>query len=212
MATSLLVGTAWKGCAITTSQRGGRMSSSVEVRRLLVELLPAVEYSDEFFFEVHRLVESAFAKHRYELGSQLRRAALSVPANIVEGLARRTSAEQSQFLVLAWASLLEADYYLSVAQRLGYLDEGEHRAVDQMARRSAAALAGLMKAIGAADPARPARPCSPFCSPCSSPARPAARQWPCAAASVTSIRAFHASWPAFGPWFVKSRMVSVSGL
>jgi hypothetical protein len=36
---------------------------------------------------------------------------------------------------------------LSVAQRLGYLDDGEHHAVDQMARRSAAALAGLMKAI-----------------------------------------------------------------
>jgi four helix bundle protein len=70
-----------------------------------------------------------------------------VPANIVEGLARRTVAEQSQFLRTAWSSLLEADYYLSIALRLGYLDEAEHRAADQMTRRAAAALAGLMKSV-----------------------------------------------------------------
>ena len=118
------------------------------MERLRHHNLAAWKYSDEFFFEVHRLVVERFPRSdRYELGSQLRRAALSVPANIVEGLARRTQAEQSQFLRTAWASLLEADYYLSVARRLGYFDEGEHRAVDQMARRSAAALAGLMKAV-----------------------------------------------------------------
>ena len=100
------------------------------MERLRHHNLAAWKYSDEFFFEVHRLVVERFPRSdRYELGSQLRRAALSVPANIVEGLARRTQAEQSQFLRTAWASLLEADYYLSVAQRLGYLDEGEHRAV-----------------------------------------------------------------------------------
>jgi four helix bundle protein len=109
--------------------------------------LAAWKYSDEFFFEVHRLVVERFPRSdRYELGSQLRRAALSVPA-IVEGLARRTQAEQSQFLRTAWSSLLEADYYLSVARRLQYLNEAEHRTVDQMARRAAAALAGLMKSV-----------------------------------------------------------------
>jgi len=63
-------------------------------------------------------------------------------------IARRTQAEQSQFLRIAWSSLLEADYYLSVAQPQ-YLNEAEHRTVDQMARRAAAALAGLMKSIRA---------------------------------------------------------------
>jgi predicted TIM-barrel fold metal-dependent hydrolase len=56
------------------------------------------------------------------------------------------------YVQAAWASeysLLEADYYLSIACRLRYLDESEHRAVDQMARRAAAALAGLMKSIRA---------------------------------------------------------------
>jgi len=118
------------------------------VERLRHHNLAAWKYSDEFFFEVHRLVVERFPRSdRYELGSQLRRAALSVPANIVEGLARRTVAEQSQFLRTAWSSLLEADYYLSIALRLGYLDEAEHRAADQMTRRAAAALAGLMKSV-----------------------------------------------------------------
>ncbi len=68
--------------------------------------------------------------------------------------------------------------------------------------RPCSPLLGRSLLLGPLAPLAPARPCSP----------PLARQWPCAAASVTSIRAFHASWPAFGPWFVKSRMVSVSGL
>ena len=63
------------------------------------------------------------ADERYELTSQLRRAAFSVPANIVEGTARHYPKETLQFLRTAWASLVETGYCLHVARRLGYITD-----------------------------------------------------------------------------------------
>ena len=79
----------------------------------------AWQRADALFFELHRLIVQSFPRsERFEPSSQLRRAALSVPANIAEGFARRLPGERAQFLRTAWASLVEADYYLSVGRRL----------------------------------------------------------------------------------------------
>jgi len=50
-----------------------------------------------------------------------------------------------QFLRIAWASLREADYYVHVAHRLGYLDDALRDELDADVRRTAAPLMGLIK-------------------------------------------------------------------
>jgi four helix bundle protein len=57
----------------------------------------------------------------YGLTSQMRRAAMSVPANIAEGQGRRLSGEFIHFLGNARGSLLELDTHLEIALRLGYI-------------------------------------------------------------------------------------------
>jgi four helix bundle protein len=59
----------------------------------------------------------------FGLRSQMRRAAVSVAANIAEGAARKTTAELVQFLYVANGSLSELDTHVEIAQRLGYLGD-----------------------------------------------------------------------------------------
>jgi four helix bundle protein len=60
----------------------------------------------------------------YGLTAQLRRAAVSVGANIAEGSGRHSDAGMRQFLVIAHASVAEMQYLLLIAGDLGYLEPG----------------------------------------------------------------------------------------
>jgi four helix bundle protein len=60
---------------------------------------------------------------QFELGKQLRRAALSVPTNLVEGGQRDSTREYRRFVGIALGSAAETRYLLTVAYRLGILPE-----------------------------------------------------------------------------------------
>ena len=71
---------------------------------------------------IYRLTDS-FPRHEiYGLTSQLRRAAVSTPANIAEGFKKRGRADKARFLNIAQASLEECRYYLILAKDLNYGD------------------------------------------------------------------------------------------
>ncbi len=74
----------------------------------------------EFVLAVYRYTKE-FPKHEtYGLVSQMRRAAVSIPANIAEGFRRRGNADKVRFLNIAESSTEECRYYLILAQDLGY--------------------------------------------------------------------------------------------
>lgn len=83
----------------------------------------------------------------YGLTSQTRRAAASVPANIAEGQARRLSGEFHQFLATSRGSLMELDTHLEVACRVGYINDEQHRAIQQDLNEVGRLLNGLMRSI-----------------------------------------------------------------
>jgi four helix bundle protein len=74
----------------------------------------------EFVLAVYRYTESFPEREKYGLARQLRRAAISIPANIAEGFGKRSQAEKARFLNIAEGSVEECRYYLILSQDLGY--------------------------------------------------------------------------------------------
>ena len=108
--------------------------------------LVAWQRADDLFIKLHVLTIKQFpAFERFELGSQLRKAAYSVPANIVEGFARRHRRERLHFLNIAEGSLAEAGYCLHVAMRLGYITEETLTELEAELNGVGAPLAGLIR-------------------------------------------------------------------
>jgi len=104
--------------------------------------------ADDLFIEVHRLTHERFPKYeKYELGAQIRRAAYSVPANIVEANARQHRGESKQFLNVAAASLAEVEYGRHAATRLGYIEPEAFERLDLLVRQTAAPLHGLIRRV-----------------------------------------------------------------
>jgi four helix bundle protein len=79
----------------------------------------------KWVLSIYRFTER-FPKHElFALTAQLRKAAVSVPANFAEGFKKRTKAEKLRFYNIAQGSLEECRYYLILARDLGYGDSSE---------------------------------------------------------------------------------------
>ena len=85
--------------------------------------LRAFELADELVIMIYQTTKGFPKQEVYGLTSQMRRAAVSVPSNIVEGCARESQTEYFRFLEIAFSSLRELHYQFSVAKRLRYIDE-----------------------------------------------------------------------------------------
>ena len=83
--------------------------------------------ADELAKAVYRATKDFPKEELYGLTSQLRRATLSVPTNIVEGYARKGKKELLQFLNMALGSLAETEYLLDFVLSLGYFKQDEHK-------------------------------------------------------------------------------------
>lgn len=86
-------------------------------------------------------------QEEYGLTSQLRRAAVSVPSNIAEGLTRRTIGDKLHFLNIAQSSLSEIDTQAEISLRLKYFDESSFDNVVERLIEVQKLLGGLIRVI-----------------------------------------------------------------
>jgi four helix bundle protein len=99
----------------------------------------------EFVLAVYAFTADFPREETYGLAAQMRRAAVSVPANIAEGFRRRGRVDKARFMNMAEGSLEESRYYLILAQDLGYGDTAKlASALEEVSRMLNAYAAALL--------------------------------------------------------------------
>lgn len=109
--------------------------------------LDVYTYAKELVKEVYLLIDKFPKYENYALGDQLRRAIVSVPSNIAEGLSRYSEKEKIHFIEIAYGSLMESQCQLDIAKDLDYITLEEFNAIDDQIIREAKILAGLRHSI-----------------------------------------------------------------
>jgi four helix bundle protein len=87
--------------------------------------LRAFVLADEIAIMIYKVTRFFPKEEMYGLTSQLRRASVSVPSNIVEGCARSSEVEFCRFLEIAYGSLKELHCQFGLSYRLGFMDEAK---------------------------------------------------------------------------------------
>ena len=102
------------------------------------EKLDAWSLAMDFVVAVYRATETFPKEEKFGLTSQIRRAAVSIPANIAEGAARHSDKELAHFVSNAQGSASELETELIIAHRLGYLADNSFADLLAMLEKKAA--------------------------------------------------------------------------
>ena len=110
--------------------------------------------ADALAFDIYQTTKGFPSEERYEISRQLRKAALSVPTNLVEGCARLSQRAYCNFCDIALGSACETRYLLEFSARLGYLKNGAYK---KLHAQSDALVKSLSRLVGVLDKKRRAK-------------------------------------------------------
>ena len=119
------------------------MDAAKAYRRLLVW-----QRADELAYQVYEVTNRFPADERFGLTSQMRRASVSVPANLVEGYAHATNRQRRRYYEIARASLTELEYYIEFThRRLRYIDSVRFERLSGLRDEVGRLLTGLIRSL-----------------------------------------------------------------
>jgi four helix bundle protein len=105
------------------------------------------EKAHQLVLNVYEMANKFPKTERYGLVDQVKRAALSVPANIVEGQSRNTTKEYLSFLYNARGSLEEVRYFLLAARDLRFINAEKFKEMERICSEVSRMLNALIKSL-----------------------------------------------------------------
>jgi four helix bundle protein len=101
--------------------------------------------SHELVLKIYKITKDYPSEERFSLVPQMRRSAISIPANIAEGFKKRSVKDKSNFYNIAQDSLEELKYYLILSKDLGYCNDTSksHESIETIGKM----LYGLIRSI-----------------------------------------------------------------
>ncbi len=111
------------------------------------ENLAAYQRAMDLVDKVYDLMKGFPSEERFALCDQLRRAVVSVPSNIAEGMGRLSGKEQVRFIEISYGSLMEVYCQLTIAKRRSYITEDQFRDIAESIEAIARPLSGLRNSL-----------------------------------------------------------------
>ena len=111
------------------------------------ENLAAYQRALDLVDSVYDLMKGFPSEERFALCDQLRRAVVSIPSNIAEGLGRLSNKEQGRFIEISYGSLMEVYCQMTIAQRRHYITEDQFEGLTKDIENIARPLSGLYKSL-----------------------------------------------------------------
>jgi four helix bundle protein len=109
--------------------------------------IKAWQLADNLALVIYKATKNFPKSELWGITSQMRRAAVSVPANIIEGSARRYKNEYLQFLYTAIASLAELGYYIKFSKDIGYVNDAKFEELNSKYEETVKVIRGLIRYI-----------------------------------------------------------------
>lgn len=105
--------------------------------------LEVYQLSKEFVKEVYALINTFPDTERFAICNQIRRAAVSIPSNIAEGVSRFSDKEKAHFIEIAYGSLMEVFCQMEISANLGYISVDQLEEIEVKTERLSKLLVSL---------------------------------------------------------------------
>jgi len=109
--------------------------------------IEAYQLANDLVLSIYKATKKFPKEELFGLTVQMRRAAISIPANIAEGATRKSKREYLRFLYVAKGSMAELEFFITISKSLGYLNDNDYQELERKRNKAGGKLYRLVVSV-----------------------------------------------------------------